>query len=76
MKIKARRLLTEDVPPLPVQKDEVVEPCRIIRIAVSNRTYELLEKLSGYGVYGCTIADVAARLIDQQLQQFIEKPRL
>ncbi len=47
-----------------------------IRITLSSESVRLLDELAEKGIYGRNRAEVAARFVDQVLQEFVEKPTL
>ena len=47
-----------------------------IRISLSTQSVALLAQLAEMGIYGRNAAEVAARFVDQALQNFVETPQL
>lgn len=47
-----------------------------LRVTLSVQSVELLDSLAALGIYGRNGAEVAARLIDERLREFTEKPIL
>lgn len=47
-----------------------------VRITLSSESARLLDELAAKGIYGRNRAEVAARFVDQALQEFVEKPTL
>lgn len=47
-----------------------------VRITLSAESVRLLDELAEKGIYGRNRAEVAARFVDQALQEFVEKPTL
>jgi hypothetical protein len=47
-----------------------------IRLTLSAESLRLLDELAVRGIYGRNKAEVAARFVDQKLQEFVDKPNL
>ncbi|MCA9626551.1 MAG: hypothetical protein KC766_02740 [Myxococcales bacterium] len=47
-----------------------------VRITLSTESVRLLDELAEKGIYGRNRAEVAARFVDQALQDFVQKPTL
>jgi hypothetical protein len=47
-----------------------------IRVTLSSQSVDLLGQLTNRGIYGRNVAEVAGRLIDRALQDFVDAPRL
>lgn len=47
-----------------------------VRITISSESKRLLDELAAKGIYGRNPAEVAARFVDQALQQFVDRPTL
>jgi hypothetical protein len=47
-----------------------------VRITLSTESARLLDELAVKGIYGRNRAEVAARFVDQKLQEFVDRPTL
>lgn len=47
-----------------------------VRITLSSESVRLLDELAVKGIYGRNRAEVAARFVDQKLQEFVDRPTL
>lgn len=47
-----------------------------VRITLSSESVRLLDELAEKGIYGRNKAEVAARFVDQKLQEFVDRPTL
>jgi hypothetical protein len=47
-----------------------------VRITLSAESVRLLDELAVKGIYGRNRAEVAARFVDQKLQEFVDRPTL
>lgn len=48
---------------------------RVVKVALSHQSVDMLEELAGIGVLGATAEEVAARFIDEALRRFVEPPK-
>jgi hypothetical protein len=47
-----------------------------VRITLSSESIRMLDELAVRGIYGRNRAEVAARFVDQKLQDFVDQPTL
>jgi hypothetical protein len=51
-------------------------PSGTVRITLSKQSVELLNRLAARGVHGRNAAEVAARMVDRALEQYVDMPKL
>lgn len=49
---------------------------RTLKLELSDQAKRMLDKLAGYGIYGQTSAEVAARFVDQKLIDMLSAEHL
>jgi hypothetical protein len=49
---------------------------KMLVLNVTDQTYSLLEQLTEHGIYGCSIEEVAMRMLDRALIEMLDKPTL
>jgi hypothetical protein len=61
---------------LRMPKAENATGSETVRITLSTESARLLDELALKGIYGRNRAEVAARFVDQALQNFVDRPTL